>query len=158
MSEIQGEVAFYLTLPKRIAKFNRLRAQVSRRFYEAHSFIGGGVGIDGGLAQYGIRPDVGALEIIAEEEAYQRAIDKLERRWNLFLEEFTQGDLELLSSELSAENMSHIVNRAYDWIKEIELYLEGHREAVNDEMEEEASLIYLSVLQDLEDELEELFG
>ena len=158
MSEIQGEVAFYLTLPKRIAKFNRLRAQVSRRFYEAHSFIGGGVGIDGGLAQYGIRPDVGALEIIAEEEAYQKAIDKLERRWNLFLEEFTQGDLELLSSELSAENMSHIVNRAYDWIKEIELYLEGHREAVNDEMEEEASLIYLSVLRDLEDELEELFG
>ncbi|MDO4775493.1 MAG: hypothetical protein Q4A10_06735 [Aerococcaceae bacterium] len=158
--EIVNLLIYYLSLPCYIEVLKEYQRRIAQNYYATHSLVGTAV-LDKESNDYqrAISVECSAIDIITAERANEYHRKRLEKRYSLLLEEFTTEELERLRSDLYAD--LDLFQRAYEWIQEIEYYLDSHyrvQEVERLELIERPTEQQIMALDDAEAELFEMFG
>lgn len=153
------ELKRYLDTPNHLIKLEEDLLNVESDFFQTHSLIGGMMLDEDGVYQRGIDPYSATVVITSEERMYKKKIERAKKRYKLFADEFTTDELEELKQALNAKIRTPLVNRACEWIEEVNYYLKVRYDDYEFEfLLEEKMLknVEIQKLNDLGNEFEEM--
>lgn len=158
LKEAVRMVLYYLMLPSYIQALEARLRIISPRYYAEHSFMGSGVQmVDSEAYQKALTPQHAVLDIVSDESAVIRRIDRLNFRFNLFSEVFTAEEIERLKMDLYADLV--LLVRACQQVEEVEYFLNERRQQVKNEIAmDTVSAQELERLDEMEIELFSMFG
>ena len=119
----------FLDIPSLCSVLEKKLQCVSENYYKEHSFVGSSQFAEDltEIYQRPISPYLATVEIIGKEKAIQAYINKLERRYQLFADEFTTEELESLKTLIKGDIAHHdLLDRAVEQLEEIRAYIEYH--------------------------------
>ena len=151
------ELKRYLDTPNHLIKLEEDLLNVESDFFQTHSLIGGMMLDEEGVYQRGI--DSATVVITSEERMYKKKIERAKKRYKLFADEFTTDEINELKQALNAKIRTPLVNRACEWIEEINYYLKARYDDYEFEfLLEEKMLknVEIQKLNDLGNEFEEM--
>ena len=124
---IKYSIKRYLRYEDLIKLLKYQKENYSRYFYATSSFTGG-MHLQDADDDYcrAIRPDYGAMVIVAHESLLSRLIEKVTRRAEKFDEYLLDKDREALQDALELDYLTNLERDVYDEIQEIEYYVSKH--------------------------------
>ena len=153
------ELKRYLDTPNHLIKLEEDLLNVESDFFQTHSLIGGMMLDEDGVYQRGIDPYSATVVITSEERMYKKKIGRAKKRYKLFADEFTTDEIDKLKQAVNAKIRTPLVNRACEWIEEINYYLKARYDDYEFEfLLEEKMLknVEIQKLNDLGNEFEEM--
>lgn len=153
------ELKRYLDTPNHLIKLEEDLLNVESDFFQPHSLIGGMMLDEDGVYQRGIDPYSATVVITSEERMYKKKIERAKKRYKLFADEFTTDEIDKLKQAVNAKIRTPLVNRACEWIEEINYYLKARYDDYEFEfLLEEKMLknVEIQKLNDLGNEFEEM--
>lgn len=153
------ELKRYLDTPNHLIKLEENLLNVESDFFQTHSLIGGMMLDEDGVYQRGIDPYSATVVITSEERMYKKKIERAKKRYKLFADEFTTDEINEMKQALNAKIRTPLVNRACEWIEEINYYLKARYDDYEFEfLLEEKMLknVEIQKLNDLGNEFEEM--
>lgn len=153
------ELKRYLDTPNHLVKLEEYLLNVESDFFQTHSLIGGMMLDEDGVYQRGIDPYSATVVITSEERMYKKKIERAKKRYKLFADEFTTDEINELKQAVNAKIRTPLVNRACEWIEEINYYLKARYDDYEFEfLLEEKMLknVEIQKLNDLGNEFEEM--
>lgn len=153
------ELKRYLDTPNHLIKLEEDLLNVEFDFFQTHSLIGGMMLDEDGVYQRGIDPYSATVVITSEERMYKKKIERAKKRYKLFADEFTTDEIDKLKQAVNAKIRTPLVNRACEWIEEINYYLKARYDDYEFEfLLEEKMLknVEIQKLNDLGNEFEEM--
>ena len=82
-----------------------------------------------------IAPYSAAVLIETEERIIRTRIDRLNKRYILFTDEFTKEELNTLRRAINENKTTILTQRAYEWIEEVDYYLTARYEETDTQEE-----------------------
>ena len=119
-----------LAIPNLITAYTDKLKNVSKMFFLTHSLIGGMMIDDLNVYTRSIDPYSAAVLIETEERIIRTRIERLKQRYKLFTDEFTEEELNALRRAVNENEDTLIIQRAYEWIQEVDYYLTARKEAI----------------------------
>lgn len=122
-----------LKIPKEIRRLEFELEHVSENYFQEHSLIGGMMKDDFFNYTRPIDPFTATACIISEENTIKNQIKRYRERFRLFADEFTTEELNTLKRAINANESHPIIDRAIEWLKEVEFYLTTRAETMNEQ-------------------------
>ena len=124
-----------LAIPNLITAYTNKLNNVRKMFFLTHSLIGGMMIDDLNVYTRSIDPYSAAVLIETEERIIRLRIERLKQRYKLFTDEFTEEELNTLRRAVNENEDTLIIQRAYEWIQEVDYYLTARKEAIKQKRE-----------------------
>ena len=121
-----------LKIPNEVRRLEYQLKHVSENFFQEHSLIGGMMKDDFFNYTRPINPFTATTCIISEENTLKNQIKRYRERFRLFADEFTTEELNTLKRAINANECHLIIDRAIEWINEVEFYLTSRAEYVDE--------------------------
>ena len=122
-----------LKIPSEISQLEYELEHVSKNYFQKHSLIGGMMKDDCFNYTRPINPFTATACIISEENTIKNQIKRYRERFRLFADEFTTEELNTLKRAINANESHSIIDRAIEWINEVEFYLTSRAETMNEQ-------------------------
>lgn len=120
-------LAHYLNLETKAQELEYKAKQVSRLYYLQRSMTGTMLaGLTNPEWQTACDPFNSVCQIIADENTLYAKAERARKRYALLLEEYTKEDLHRFKTALKHDLISPELQALYDYIQEIEFYLDAH--------------------------------
>ena len=129
-TEQRATIKNMLAIPNLITAYIDKLNDVSKMFFLTHSLIGGMMIDDLNVYTRSIDPYSAAVLIDTEERIIRARIERLKQRYKLFTDEFTEEELNTLRRAVNENEDTLIIQRAYEWIQEVDYYLTARKEAI----------------------------
>ena len=120
-----------LKIPNEVIRLEYQLEHVSENYFQKHSLIGGMMKDDCFNYTRPINPFTATACIISEENTIKNQIKRYRERFRLFADEFTTEELNTLKRAINANESHSIIDRAIEWINEVEFYLTSRAETMN---------------------------
>lgn len=159
-----------LKIPNEVIRLEYQLEHVSENYFQKHSLIGGMMKDEYLNYTSPIDPFTATACIISEENTLKNQIKRYRERFRLFADEFTTDELNTLKRAINA-NMSHpIIERAIEWLNEVEFYITSRAESMgeprtnhgetvqNDTVKNDPAKIDMEEFNALEEEFERMVG
>ena len=124
-----------LAIPNLITAYTDKLKNVSKTFFLTHNIIGGMMIDDLDVYTRSIAPYSAAVLIETEERIIRTRIDRLNKRYILFTDEFTKEELNTLRRAINENKTTILTQRAYEWIEEVDYYLTARYEETDTQEE-----------------------
>lgn len=146
-----------LAIPNLITAYTDKLKNVSKMFFLTHSLIGGMMVDDLNVYTRSIDPYSAAVLIETEERIIRAKIDRLNKRYNLFTDEFTTEELNTLRRAINQNKATLITHRAYEWIQEVDYYLTArYEDGIVAEEEQAQKMEQIKEIECLDEEFEKM--
>lgn len=122
-----------LKIPNEVRRLEFELEHVSDNYFQKHSLIGGMMKDDSFNYTRPIDPFTATACIISEENTLKNKIKRYRERFRLFADEFTTEELNTLKRAINANESHSILDRAIEWINEVEFYLISRAETMNEQ-------------------------
>ena len=122
-----------LKIPNKVRRLEFELEHVSEIYFQKHSLIGGMMKDDCFNYTRHINPFTATACIISEENTLKNQIKRYRERFRLFADEFTTEELNTLKRAINANESHSIIDRAIEWINEVEFYLTSRAETMNEQ-------------------------
>lgn len=122
-----------LKIPNEVRRLEYELEHVSEKYFQEHSLIGGMMKDDFFNYTRQIDPFTATACIISEENTIKNQIERYRERFRLFADEFTTEELNMLKRAINANESHLIIDRAIEWINEVEFYLTSRSEYVDEQ-------------------------
>lgn len=122
-----------LKIPNEVRRLEYQLEHVSENYFQEHSLIGGMMKDDFFNYTRPIDPFTATACIISEENMLKNQIKRYRERFRLFADEFTTDELNALKRAINANESHSIIDRAIEWINEVEFYLTSRAEYVEEQ-------------------------
>ena len=122
-----------LRIPNEIKRLEYELEHVSENYFQEHSLIGGMIRDDFFNYTRSIDAFTATACIISEENTIKNQIKRYRERFRLFADEFTTEELNMLKRAINANESHSIIDRAIEWLKEVEFYLTTRAEYVDEQ-------------------------
>ena len=122
-----------LKIPNEVRRLEYELEHVSEKYFQEHSLIGGMMKDDFFNYTRQIDPFTATACIISEENTIKNQIERYRERFRLFADEFTTEELNMLKRAINANESHLIIDRAIEWINEVEFYLTSRAEYVDEQ-------------------------
>lgn len=122
-----------LKIPSEISQLEYELEHVSENYFQKHSLIGGMMKDEFFNYTSPIDPFTATACIISEENTLKNQIKRYRERFRLFADEFTTEELNTLKRAINANKSHSIIDRAIEWINEVEFYLTTRAETMNEQ-------------------------
>lgn len=122
-----------LKIPNEVRRLEFELEHVSENYFQKHSLIGGMMKDDSFNYTRPIDPFTATACIILEENTLKNQIKRYRERFRLFADEFTTEELNTLKRAINANESHSIIDRAIEWINEVEFYLTSRAETMNEQ-------------------------
>lgn len=122
-----------LKIPNEVRRLEYQLEHVSENYFQKHSLIGGMMKDDFFNYTSPIDPFTATACIISEENTIKNQIKRYRERFRLFADEFTTEELNTLKRAINANESHSIIDRAIEWINEVEFYLTSRAEIMNEQ-------------------------
>lgn len=122
-----------LKIPNEVIRLEYELEHVSENYFQKHSLIGGMMKDDCFNYTRPINPFTATACIISEENTIKNQIKRYRERFRLFADEFTTEELNTLKRAINANESHSIIDRAIEWINEVEFYLTSRAETMNEQ-------------------------
>ena len=122
-----------LKIPSEISQLEYELEHVSKNYFQEHSLIGGMMKDEFLNYTSPIDPFTATACIISEENTLKNKIKRYRERLRLFADEFTTEELNTLKRAINANESHSIIDRAIEWINEVEFYLTSRAETMNEQ-------------------------
>lgn len=122
-----------LKIPNEVIRLEYQLEHVSEKYFQKHSLIGGMMKDDCFNYTRPINPFTATACIISEENTIKNRIKRYRERFRLFADEFTTEELNTLKRAINANESHLIIDRAIEWINEVEFYLTSRAETMNEQ-------------------------
>ena len=122
-----------LKIPNEVRRLEYQLEHVSDNYFQNHSLIGGMMKDDFFNYTRPIDPFTATACIISEENTLKNQIKRYRERFRLFADEFTTEELNTLKRAINANKSHSIIERAIEWINEVEFYLASRAEIMNEQ-------------------------
>ena len=122
-----------LKIPNEVIRLEYELEHVSEKYFQKHSLIGGMMKDDCFNYTRPINPFTATACIISEENTLKNQIKRYRERFRLFADEFTTEELNTLKRAINANESHLIIDRAIEWINEVEFYLTSRAETMNEQ-------------------------
>ena len=122
-----------LKIPNEVRRLEFELEHVSENYFQKHSLIGGMMKDDSFNYTRPIDPFTATACIISEENTLKNQIKRYRERFRLFADEFTTEELNTLKRAINANESHSIIDRAIEWINEVEFYLTSRAETMNEQ-------------------------
>lgn len=142
-TEQRATIKNMLAIPNLITAYTDKLNNVSEKFFLTHSLIGGMMIDDLDVYTRSIDPYSAAVLIETEERIIRTRIDRLNKRYNLFTDEFTEEELNTLRRAINENKTTILTQRAYEWIQEVDYYLTARKEAIKQKGEKPKGFSFL---------------
>lgn len=142
-TEQRATIKNMLAIPNLITAYTDKLKNVSKMFFLTHSLIGGMMIDDLDVYTRSIDPYSAAVLIETEERIIRTRIDRLSKRYKLFTDEFTEEELNALRRAVNENEDTLIIQRAYEWIEEVDFYLTARKEAIKQKGEKTKRFSFL---------------
>ena len=142
-TEQRATIKNMLAIPNLITAYTDKLNNVSEMFFLTHSLIGGMMIDDLDVYTRSIDPYSAAVLIETEERIIRTRIERLNKRYNLFTDEFTTEELNALRRAVNENEDTLIIQRAYEWIQEVDYYLTARKEAIKQKGEKTKRFSFL---------------
>lgn len=142
-TEQRATIKNMLAIPNLITAYTDKLNNVRKMFFLTHSLIGGMMIDDLDVYTRSIDPYSAAVLIETEERIIRTRIDRLSKRYNLFIDEFTEEELNTLRRAVNENEDTLIIQRAYEWIQEVDYYLTARKEAIKQKREKPKGFSFL---------------
>ena len=129
-TEQRATIKNMLAIPNLITAYTDKLKNVRKMFFLTHSLIGGMMIDDLDVYTRSIDPYSAAVLIDTEERIIRARIERLKQRYKLFTDEFTTEELNALRRAVNENEDTLIIQRAYEWIQEVDCYLTARKEAI----------------------------
>jgi hypothetical protein len=122
-----------LKIPNEVIRLEYQLEHVSENYFQKHSLIGGMMKDE--FFNYTRPIDAYTVTacIISEENTLKNQIKRYRERFRLFADEFTTEELNTLKRAINANESHSIIDRAIEWINEVEFYLTSRAETMNEQ-------------------------
>lgn len=122
-----------LKIPNEVRRLEYQLEHVSENYFQKHSLIGGMMKDDFFNYTRPIDPFTATACIILEENTLKNQIKRYRERFRLFADEFTTDELNKLKRVINANESHLIIDRAIEWINEVEFYLTSRAETMDEQ-------------------------
>ena len=122
-----------LKIPNEVRRLEYQLEHVSENYFQKHSLIGGMMKDEFLNYTSPIDPFTATACIISEENTIKNQIKRYRERFRLFADEFTTEELNTLRKAINANESHLIIDRAIEWLKEVEFYLTTRAETMNEQ-------------------------
>lgn len=122
-----------LKIPNEVRRLEYQLEHVSENYFQKHSLIGGMMKDDFFNYTRPIDPFTATACIILEENTIKNQIKRYRERFRLFADEFTTEELNTLRKAINANESHLIIDRAIEWLKEVEFYLTTRAETMDEQ-------------------------
>lgn len=122
-----------LKIPNEVIRLEYQLEHVSENYFQKHSLIGGMMKDEYLNYTSPIDPFTATACIISEENTLKNKIKRYRERLRLFADEFTTEELNTLKRAINANESHSIIDRAIEWINEVEFYLTSRAETMNEQ-------------------------
>ena len=122
-----------LKIPNEVRRLEFELEHVSENYFQKHSLIGGMMKDDSFNYTRPIDPFTATACIISEENTIKNRIKRYRERFRLFADEFTTEELNTLKRAINANESHSIIDRAIEWINEVEFYLTSRTETMDEQ-------------------------
>ena len=122
-----------LRIPNEISRLEYELEHVSENYFQKHSLIGGMMKDEFFNYTRPIDPFTATACIISEENTLKNQIKRYRERFRLFADEFTTEELNTLRRAINANESHSIIDRAIEWINEVEFYLTSRAEYIDEQ-------------------------
>lgn len=122
-----------LKIPNEVIRLEYQLEHVSENYFQKHSLIGGMMKDDCFNYTRPINPFTATACIISEENTIKNQIKRYRERFRLFADEFTTEELNTLKRAINANESHSIIDRAIEWINEVEFYLTSRAETMKEQ-------------------------
>ena len=122
-----------LKIPNEVIRLEYQLEHVSENYFQKHSLIGGMMKDDCFNYTRPINPFTATACIISEENTIKNQIKRYRERFRLYADEFTTEELNTLKRAINANESHSIIDRAIEWINEVEFYLTSRAETMNEQ-------------------------
>lgn len=156
-TEQRATIKNMLAIPNLITAYTDKLKNVSKMFFLTHSLIGGMMVDDLNVYTRSIDPYSAAVLIETEERIIRAKIDRLNKRYNLFTDEFTTEELNTLRRAINQNKATLITHRAYEWIQEVDYYLTArYEDGIVAEEEQAQKMEQIKEIECLDEEFEKM--
>lgn len=122
-----------LRIPNEVRRLEYQLEHVSEKYFQEHSLIGGMMRDEFLNYTRPIDPFTATTCIISEENTLKKQIKRYRERFRLFADEFTREELNTLKRAINANESHSIIDKAIEWINEVEFYLTSRAETMNEQ-------------------------
>ena len=122
-----------LKIPNEVRRLEYQLEHVSENYFQKHSLIGGMMKDDFFNYTRPIDPLTATACIISEENTIKNQIKRYRERFRLFADEFTMEELNTLKRVINANESHLIIDKAIEWINEVEFYLTNRAGTVEEQ-------------------------
>ena len=122
-----------LKIPNEVRRLEYQLEHVSENYFQNHSLIGGMMKDDFFNYTRPIDPFTATACIISEENTLKNQIKRYRERFRLFADEFTTEELNTLKRAINVNESHLIIDRAIEWINEVEFYLTSRAETMDEQ-------------------------
>lgn len=132
-SEGVAKLKSVLKIPNEVRRLEYQLEHVSENYFQKHSLIGGMMKDE--FFNYTRPIDAYTVTacIISEENTLKNQIKRYRERFRLFADEFTTDELNTLKRAINANESHSIIDKAIEWINEVEFYLTTRAETMNEQ-------------------------
>lgn len=128
-----AKIKSVLKIPNEVERLEYELEHVSEIYFQEHSLVGGMMKDDFFNYTSPIDPFTATACIISEENTIKNRIKRYRERFRLFADEFTTEELNTLKRAINANESHLIIDRAIEWINEVEFYLTSRAETMNEQ-------------------------
>ena len=122
-----------LKIPSEISQLEYELKHVSENYFQKHSLIGGMMKDEFSNYTSPIDPFTATVCIISEENTLKNKIRRYRERFRLFADEFTTEELNTLKRAINANKSHSIIERAIEWLNEVEFYITSRAESMDEQ-------------------------
>ena len=122
-----------LRIPNEIKRLEFELEHVSENYFQEHSLIGGMIKDEYFNYTSPISPFTATACIISEENTLKNQIKRYRERFRLFADEFTTDELNMLKRAINANKSHPIIERALEWLNEVEFYITSRAESLGEQ-------------------------
>lgn len=122
-----------LRIPNEIKRLEYELEHVSENYFQKHSLIGGMIKDEYLNYTQSISPFTATACIISEENTLKNKIRRYRERFRLFADEFTTEELNTLKRAINANKSHSIIERAIEWLNEVEFYITSRAESMDEQ-------------------------
>ena len=122
-----------LKIPSEVRRLKYQLEHVSENYFQKHSLIGGMMKDEFFNYTRPIDAYTATVCIISEENTLKNQIKRYRERFRLFADEFTTEELNTLKRAINANESHLIIDRAIEWINEVEFYLTSRAETMDEQ-------------------------
>lgn len=122
-----------LKIPNEVIRLEYQLEHVSENYFQKHSLIGGMMKDEFFNYTRPIDAYTATACIISEENTIKNQIKRYRERFRLFADEFTTEELNTLKRAINANESHSIIDRAIEWINEVEFYLTSRAETMGEQ-------------------------